>query len=101
MGVVCVPEAILEKLEPMSSSSPPLHHSSRPCVPSPQESPLEQLSSPSVQLPCPAAILPLGFSAPRPVISCSDIPPRKNVVVSNFKCVGLLLDYWGCSQIGR
>ena len=27
------------------------------------------------------------------VISCSDIPPRKNVVVSNFKCVGLLLDY--------
>ena len=63
-------------------------------MPSPQESPLEQLSSLSVQLPCPAARLPLGSSVPRQVISCSDIPPRKNIVVSNFKCVGLLLDYW-------
>ena len=69
-----------------SSPSPPLHFSCRPCMPSPQESPLEQLSSPSVQLPCPAARLPLA-SASRPVVSYSDIPPRQNVVVSNFKCV--------------
>ena len=52
-----------------SSLSSPQHHSSRPCVPSPQETPLEQLSSVSVQLPYPVVRLPQAYSAPRPVIS--------------------------------
>ena len=56
---------------------PHLHHCTTqalpPCVPRPQESPLEQMSSPSVQLPCPAARLPLASSAHRTVIPCSDI----------------------------